>query len=125
MHHGVLTGKGAQVSRFRDLGFTSGPRVSSIVIPSAVGSSANADDPAEPRNLLSADASVQFTQRTTVPKKVQINFALKTPAELAKRLGMSKARLDRLVAIACGDNSRKNTKRSGHVALKSKNNLSS
>jgi hypothetical protein len=61
----------------------------------------------------------------TVPKKVQINFALKTPAELAKKLGMSKARLNRILAIVGADNSRKNTKRSGHVALKSKNNLSS
>jgi hypothetical protein len=56
----------------------------------------------------------------TVPKKVQINFVLKTPAELAKRLGVSKARLDRLVAIASGDNSVKKSRRSGHVALKSK-----
>jgi hypothetical protein len=60
-----------------------------------------------------------------MPKKVQINFALKTPAELAKRLGMSKARMDRLVAIARGDNSRKNSRRSGQVAFKSKNKLSS
>ena len=97
----------------------------SFVISDAVGSSANADGPAESRNLLFADASVQFNWRTTVPKKVQINFALKTPAELAKRLGVSKARLDRLVAIARGDASRKISRRSGPVALKSKNNLSS
>jgi hypothetical protein len=73
----------------------------------------------------SNDASVQFNWRMTVPKKVQINFALKTPAELAKRLGMSKARMNQIVAIARGDNSRKNSRRPGYVALKSKNNLSS
>jgi hypothetical protein len=60
-----------------------------------------------------------------VPKKVQIDFALKTPAELAKKLGMSKARLNRILAIVGADNSRKNSRSSGHVALKSKNNLSS
>ena len=60
-----------------------------------------------------------------LPKKVKINFALKTPTELAKRFGVSKARLDRLIAIAGGDNSRKNARRSARVALKSKNKLSS
>ena len=60
-----------------------------------------------------------------MPKKVQINFALKTPTELAKRLGVSKARLDRIVAIVGADNSRKNARRSGRVAFKSKNKLSS
>ncbi len=34
-----------------------------------------------------------------MPKKVQIDFALKTPAELAERLGVSKARLGQLVTI--------------------------
>jgi hypothetical protein len=126
MHQGVLTGKGAPgLVIFRDLGFTSGPRVSSTVISSAVGPSANADDPTESRNLLFADASVQFNWRTTVPKKVQINFAPKTPAELAKRLGVSQARLNRLLAIADGDNPRKHAKRSGRAAVKSKNKLSS
>ena len=95
------------------------------VISSGVGSSADADDPAESRNLLFAQAGVQFNRRTTVPKKVKISFALKTPAELAERLGVSKARVDRLLAIVRGDNSRKNARRSGHVALKSKNKLSS
>ena len=56
-----------------------------------------------------------------MPKKVRINFALKTPAELAKRLGVSKTRLARLVAIAGGNNSRENGRRSGHAGLKSKN----
>ena len=56
----------------------------------------------------------------TVPKQVQINFALKTPTELAKMLGVSKARVERLIAIAGADNSRKNARRSGHVASKSK-----
>jgi hypothetical protein len=60
-----------------------------------------------------------------VPKKIQINFALKTPAELAKRLGMSKARLNRILAIVGADTSRKIGRRSGHVSFKSKNNLSS
>jgi hypothetical protein len=61
----------------------------------------------------------------TVPKKVRVNFALKTPTELAKRLGVSNARLDRLIAIAGGANSRKKARLSEHVAFKSKNKLSS
>ncbi len=60
-----------------------------------------------------------------MPKKVQINFALKTPEELAERLGVTKTRLERLVAIVGERNSRKNGERSGHVAFKSKNKLSS
>jgi len=59
-----------------------------------------------------------------MPKKVRISFAPKTPTELAERLGVSKARLDRLIAIAGGDNSRKNARRSGPVAFNSKNKLS-
>jgi hypothetical protein len=55
-----------------------------------------------------------------MPKKVQINFALKTPAELAERLGVSKTRLDRLVTIAEEGISPKNGARSGHVAFRSK-----
>ena len=76
-------------------------------------------------NLLLARAGVQFNWRMAVAKKVKINFALKTATELAKRLGVSKARLDRILAIVGGDNSRKNARRSGHVALKSKNKWSS
>src|ERR1700730_17949285 len=68
---------------------------------------------------------VQLNWRMTVPKKVQIKFALKTPTQLAKRLGVSKARLERILAIAGGDNSRKNDRRSEHVAFKSKDKLSS
>ena len=60
-----------------------------------------------------------------MPKKVQISFALKTPTELAERLGVSKARVDRIVAIVRGDNSQKSHRRSEHVAFKSKNKLSS
>ena len=60
-----------------------------------------------------------------MPKKVRINFALKTPAELAERLGVSKARLERLVAIVGESSSRKNGKRSRPIAFKSKNRLSS
>jgi hypothetical protein len=78
---------------------------------------------AESRNLLFAHAGVQFNWRMTVPKKVQINFALKTPTELAKKLGVSKARLDRILAIVGADNSRKNRSRSGHVAFKSKSSI--
>lgn len=55
-----------------------------------------------------------------MPKKVEINFALKTPAELAERLGVSKARADRIVAIVGGDDPHKNGSRSLHVAFKSK-----
>jgi hypothetical protein len=55
-----------------------------------------------------------------VPKKVEINFALKTPAELAERLGVSKTRLHRLVTIAGESVSRKNGGRSGHVEFRSK-----
>jgi hypothetical protein len=91
--------------------------MSSDSIPTVVSS-------AESRNLF-AHAGEQFNRRVTVPKRVGINFALKTPAELAKRLGMSKARMDRLIAIVGGDNSRKSAKRSGRVAFKSKNKLSS
>jgi hypothetical protein len=53
-----------------------------------------------------------------VPKKVQINFALKTPAELADRLGVSKARLDRLLTIVGEPISRKNSERSVNVAFR-------
>jgi hypothetical protein len=53
-----------------------------------------------------------------MPKKVQIDFALKTPQELAERLGVSKARLERLVAIVGGQDSRKNGERSVHVAFR-------
>ncbi len=53
-------------------------------------------------------------------KRVQINFALKTPDELAERLGVSKTRLNRLVTIIEGTNSRKNGGRSGHVTFRSK-----
>jgi hypothetical protein len=53
-----------------------------------------------------------------VAKKVQIDFALKTPAELAERLGVSKTRLSRLVTIAGERNSGKNAKRSVHVAFR-------
>ena len=49
-----------------------------------------------------------------MPKKVRINFTLKTPTELAKRLGVSKARVDRILAIVGADNSRKNGRRSVH-----------
>jgi hypothetical protein len=55
-----------------------------------------------------------------VAKKVQIDFALKTPAELAERLGVSKARMGRLVAIVGESNSLKNGRRSGQVAFRSK-----
>jgi hypothetical protein len=54
----------------------------------------------------------------TMPKKVQIDFALKTPEELAERLGVSKTRLARLVTIVGERNSRKNGERSVHVAFR-------
>jgi hypothetical protein len=50
-----------------------------------------------------------------MPKKVQINFALKTPEELAERLGVSKTRLARLVTIVEG---RKAGAGSVHVAFR-------
>jgi hypothetical protein len=53
-----------------------------------------------------------------MPKKVQIDFALKTPEELAERLGVSKTRLAQLVAIAGERSSRKNSERSVHVAFR-------
>ncbi len=53
-----------------------------------------------------------------MPKKVQIDFALKTPAELAERLGVSKARLDRLVTIVGERNSSKNGERGIHVEFR-------
>jgi len=53
-----------------------------------------------------------------MPKKVQINFALKTPAELAERLGVSKTRLDRLLTIVGEPISRKNGERSVKVAFR-------
>jgi len=53
-----------------------------------------------------------------MPKEVQIDFALKTPEELAERLGVSKTRLAQLVAIAGERNSRKNGKGSVHVAFR-------
>jgi hypothetical protein len=53
-----------------------------------------------------------------MPKKVQINFAPKTPEELAERLGVSKTRLARLVTIVGERNSRKNGERSVHIAFR-------
>jgi hypothetical protein len=54
-----------------------------------------------------------------VAKKVQIDFALKTPAALAERLGVSQARMGRLVAIVGESNSDKNGGGSRHVAFRS------
>ena len=54
-----------------------------------------------------------------MPKKVQIDFATKSPDELAERLGVSKARANRIVAIVGGDNS-SNGRRSVHVAFRTK-----
>jgi hypothetical protein len=51
-------------------------------------------------------------------KRVQIDFALKTPEELAERLGMSKTRLARLATIAGERNSGKNGERSVHVEFR-------
>jgi len=48
-----------------------------------------------------------------MPKKVQINFDLKTPAELASRLGVSKARAERILTIM-GDGS--SQKKRGNLA---------
>jgi hypothetical protein len=56
-----------------------------------------------------------------MPKKVQINFALKTPAELASRLGVSKRRTGRLLTIISKGRSLEESQRSGDVAFKSKN----
>ncbi len=58
-------------------------------------------------------------------KKVQINFALKTPAELAERLGVSKTRLDRLVTIVGEHNSSKNGERGVHVEFRKSRTASS
>jgi len=52
-------------------------------------------------------------------KSVRINFALKTPAQMAERLGISRARLGRLLTIA-DNGSGDNHKRSVRVAFKSK-----
>jgi len=53
-----------------------------------------------------------------MPKKVLIDFAPKTPEELAERLGVSKTRLARLVTIVGERNSHKNRERSVHVAFR-------
>lgn len=50
-------------------------------------------------------------------KSIRISFALKTPAQMAKRLGISKSRLGRLLTIA--ENGSNHT-RSKRVAFKSK-----
>lgn len=56
-----------------------------------------------------------------MPKKVQINFALKTPAELAERLGVSSARVKRLMTIVSDGGSQKKNGRSGRIAFRSRN----
>ncbi|HSZ02174.1 MAG TPA: hypothetical protein VK788_21935 [Terriglobales bacterium] len=53
-----------------------------------------------------------------MPKKVQIDFAPKTPEELAERLGVSKTRLAQLVTIVGERNSRKNGERSVHAGFR-------
>jgi hypothetical protein len=56
-----------------------------------------------------------------VQKKVQITFALKTPGELASRLGVSKRRTGRLLTIISDGSSRKKNERSGHMAFEPRN----
>ena len=52
-------------------------------------------------------------------KSIRISFALKTPAQMAKRLGISKSRLGRLLTIAENGSSDRHT-RSKRAAFKSK-----
>jgi hypothetical protein len=52
-------------------------------------------------------------------KKVRISFPLKTPAQMAERLGISRTRLGRLLNIA-DNGSGDNRQRSVRVAFKSK-----
>lgn len=52
-------------------------------------------------------------------KSVRISFALKTPAQMAKRLGISSSRLGRLLTIANNGSSNSHTQ-SKRVAFKSR-----
>jgi hypothetical protein len=56
-----------------------------------------------------------------MPKKVQIDFALKTPEDLAEWLGVSRARVKRIMTIVSDGGSQKKNGRSGRIAVHKRN----